>query len=77
MDCVHTQGLIAAVYTPMSGDGSINLDVIGDYAAFLQRNGVRGAFVCGTTGVDFHGIWHEYMCGHWAGGGNRGGIEPG
>ncbi len=43
-------GLIAAPYTPMNNDGSINLDGIGPYARMLTQNGVAGAFVCGTTG---------------------------
>ena len=43
-------GLIAAPFTPMHPDRSVNLDVIGGYAEFLARNGVSGVFVCGTTG---------------------------
>ena len=43
-------GLTAAPFTPMHPDGSINLDVIEDYAGFLARNGAAGVFVCGTTG---------------------------
>ena len=43
-------GLIAAPYTPMRPEGGINLDPVGDYAHMLAANGVRGAFVCGTTG---------------------------
>ncbi len=44
------QGLIAAPFTPMHGDGSINLQVIEQQAQALLDHGVRGAFVCGTTG---------------------------
>lgn len=44
------QGLIAAPFTPMNRDGSINLDVVEDYAELLVGNGVSGVFVCGTTG---------------------------
>lgn len=44
------EGLIAAPFTPMHPDGSINLDLIDRQAQFLHRDGVTGAFVCGTTG---------------------------
>jgi N-acetylneuraminate lyase len=43
-------GLIAAPYTPFSADGSLNLELIAQQAASLHRNGITGAFVCGTTG---------------------------
>ena len=43
-------GLIAAPYTPMHEDGSINLNPIEEYAHLLVSNGVSGAFICGTTG---------------------------
>ncbi len=43
-------GLIAAPYTPFHPDGSINLEAIGPMASLLARDGVAGAFVCGTTG---------------------------
>ena len=45
-----TRGLIAAPPTPMKADGEIDLDRIGQLAEFLARNGVLGAYVCGTTG---------------------------
>ncbi len=43
-------GLIAAPCAPMHEDGSINVDVVPDYAASLRRTGVAGVFVNGTTG---------------------------
>lgn len=43
-------GLIAAPFTPMHPDGTVNLAAIERQAAHLAANGVRGAFVCGTTG---------------------------
>lgn len=46
----HISGLIAAPYTPMLPDGSIGLDTIPRQAEFLAKSGVRGVFVCGTTG---------------------------
>ncbi len=42
--------LIAAPFTPMHEDGSVNLDLIPSYARFLAHNGIDGAFICGTTG---------------------------
>ena len=46
----HLSGLIAAPFTPMHADGSLNLGVIPDYYAMLKRNDVRGAFIIGSTG---------------------------
>lgn len=43
-------GLIAATYAPMHGDTSLNLNVIPAYAEFLVGNGVKGAFINGSTG---------------------------
>lgn len=44
------RGLVAAPFTPMFEDGSINYEVIEQLAASLTNNRVTGAFVCGTTG---------------------------
>ena len=44
------RGLIAAPHTPFRHDETLALDVIPAQARLLERNGVRGAFVCGTTG---------------------------
>ena len=46
----HVTGLVAAPYTAMKLDGSINLEVIAQQASFLYHNGVKGVFICGTTG---------------------------
>jgi N-acetylneuraminate lyase len=43
-------GLIAAPHTPFRADGALALDVIPQQAQLLAKNGVAGAFVCGTTG---------------------------
>ena len=43
-------GLIAAPFTPMDKSGTLNLRVIEQYATKLKKDGVGGAFVCGTTG---------------------------
>ena len=46
----HLHGLIAAPFTPMHKDGSLNCDLIADYYRFLKANKVNGAFICGSTG---------------------------
>ncbi|MBP6023880.1 dihydrodipicolinate synthase family protein [Ferruginibacter sp.] len=46
----HLEGLIAAPFTPMHRDGSLNLDIIPSYCEMLKANGVTGAFICGSTG---------------------------
>jgi N-acetylneuraminate lyase len=43
-------GIIAASYTPFTADGELNLSLVPDLGRHLHRNGVAGAFVCGTTG---------------------------
>jgi N-acetylneuraminate lyase len=50
MTTQHLEGLIAAPFTPMFPDGSLNLSVIPTYYQFLKANGVTGAFICGSTG---------------------------
>lgn len=46
----HLHGLIAAPFTPMKPDGSLNLATIPGYYQMLKTNGVKGAFICGSTG---------------------------
>jgi N-acetylneuraminate lyase len=43
-------GLIAAPFTPMHADGSLNLAMIERQSKLLAENEVKGAFICGTTG---------------------------
>lgn len=45
-----TFGFIAAPHTPMDADRNLRLGRVEDQADLLIRNGVSGAFVCGTTG---------------------------
>lgn len=47
---LQLRGLLAAPHTPFDTAGDVNLSVIPKQAAALVRNGVAGAFVCGTTG---------------------------
>ncbi|MGZ4019797.1 MAG: dihydrodipicolinate synthase family protein, partial [Flavisolibacter sp.] len=44
------KGLIAAPFTPMKEDGSLNVSLIPKYYEMLVANGVTGAFICGSTG---------------------------
>ena len=50
MKIEKTEGLIAAPFTPMNTDGSVNLNIIRDYARKLQQDKLKGVFICGTTG---------------------------
>jgi N-acetylneuraminate lyase len=50
MEINKIQGLIAAPFTPMKSDGVINPDLIPKYAYKLKSDGVKGVFICGTTG---------------------------
>ncbi|NRB48392.1 MAG: dihydrodipicolinate synthase family protein [Saprospiraceae bacterium] len=43
-------GLIAAPFTPFNSAGELALDQIDQLAALYEKNGVQGAFICGTTG---------------------------
>ena len=44
------EGLIAAPHTPFNPDGSVNLDMIPKQVDVLVKQGVIGAYICGTTG---------------------------
>ncbi|MES2645848.1 MAG: dihydrodipicolinate synthase family protein [Bacteroidota bacterium] len=50
MQTQKLEGLIAAPFTPMHEDGSLNISVIPAYYSLLKANGVTGAFICGSTG---------------------------
>jgi N-acetylneuraminate lyase len=50
MKITKITGLIAAPFTPMNSDGAINLEIIPEYAKKLKNDGLKGVFVCGTTG---------------------------
>jgi N-acetylneuraminate lyase len=43
-------GLVAATHTPLHADGSLDLDKIPSQAAILNRQGLTGAFIGGSTG---------------------------
>ena len=44
------KGLIAATYTPMHLDGSVNSDLIRPMFDYMCDTGVSGFYVCGSTG---------------------------
>ncbi|MBN2138625.1 MAG: dihydrodipicolinate synthase family protein [Sedimentisphaerales bacterium] len=46
----HLTDLIAAPHTPMLPDGRVNLEIVEKQAQCLIENGVKAAFVCGSTG---------------------------
>ncbi|MBS1558812.1 MAG: dihydrodipicolinate synthase family protein [Bacteroidetes bacterium] len=50
MKIEHLKGLIAAPFTPMHADGSLNLSIVPGYYEMLKANGITGAFICGSTG---------------------------
>ena len=47
-------GLIAAPHTPFDANGEVNYPVIDRIAEHLIAQGVKGAYVCGTTGEGIH-----------------------
>lgn len=46
----HIAGLVAPVHTPMGEDGSLRLERVPGIVDHLERSGVVGLFVCGSTG---------------------------
>lgn len=46
-------GLIVAPFTPFSANGDVNLNVIESYAAMLQKNGLKGVFINGSSGEGY------------------------
>jgi N-acetylneuraminate lyase len=43
-------GLVAAAFTPMQPDGSLHLSMAKTMVDFLIRTGIKGLYVCGSTG---------------------------
>jgi N-acetylneuraminate lyase len=46
----HLKGLIAATYTPMHPDGTLNLDEVPKMVDYLIDASVQGLYICGSTG---------------------------
>ncbi len=47
------KGLIDAPFTPFDANGDVNLAMIAPYAALLQKNGLKGVFVNGSSGEGY------------------------
>ena len=47
---MEVKDLIAAPFTPFTKDGSINFDIIEEYATCLRNQGVFNVYLNGTTG---------------------------
>jgi N-acetylneuraminate lyase len=54
-------GLIAAPHTPFDSNGDLKLSVIQKQCETLHADGVKGAFVCGTTGEGLSMTTEERM----------------
>lgn len=50
--------LVAATHSPFHANGSLAPEIVGKQAAFLQTNGIKTAFITGTTGES-----HSMTCG--------------
>jgi len=50
MKILKYEGFVAAPFTPMDERGELNYGVIPEYYRFLEKNGVIGAFINGSTG---------------------------
>ena len=50
MQIVKLEGFIAAPFTPMNDEGELNIDLVPEYYSLLEKNGVAGAFINGSTG---------------------------
>ena len=47
-------GLVAATHTPMNADGTCNPNAVDAQAAFLASQGIKLAFITGSTGESAH-----------------------
>ena len=46
-------GLIDAPFTPFYANGDVNLEPIEAYAKMLQKNGLKGVFINGSSGEGY------------------------
>ena len=44
------EGLVAAAFTPLHADGSLNREMIPEVVDKLVEDGLKGIFVCGSNG---------------------------
>lgn len=63
------KGLVAAPFSPLDKEGRLDTAIIPLYYNFLERNGVSGAFINGTTGegVSLTQKERQLIAGKWAG----------
>lgn len=54
-------GLIAAVHSPFQTDGELALDAVEAQGAVIERQGLSGIFVCGSTG-ESHSLSVDERC---------------
>lgn len=47
------KGLIDAPFTPFYENGDVNLEPIEAYAKMLQKNGLKGVFINGSSGEGY------------------------
>ena len=50
MTAQRLDGLVAATYTPLDDDGTVNASVAGPIVEHLLGSGINGLYVCGSTG---------------------------
>jgi len=50
MEITKFEGFVAAPFTPMNSDFTVNYSLIPVYYDFLEKNGITGAFINGSTG---------------------------
>ncbi len=53
MEFEKIQGLIDAPFTPFTATGDVNLEPIPAYAAMLEKNGLKGVFINGSSGEGY------------------------
>lgn len=53
MNFEKIKGLLVAPFTPFNQNGAVDLSPIGDYAAILQKNGLIGVFINGSSGEGY------------------------
>lgn len=46
-------GLVNAPFTPFYENGEVNFEPVGKYAAMLQKNGLKGVFINGSSGEGY------------------------
>ena len=47
---MRIEGLVAATFSPMDQDGSLNLSQVPGIVEHLIKDGINGLYVCGSTG---------------------------